>query len=182
MHPFPSKKRPPDTAFPCSSNDDTPPSPQPLTGAHTQKRPRHNHMLERPRYVSEKEQSIQLVSSERLGVDVLWPGREDMERGFLGEFLTGEERLYSRGMRFSVLCFLGNTTEHLLHLRCIYSSYPALGVLLIVMASTHSQVANLLRNLNAHIFGVLLSAPPPNSSPLPISISTHPLALTNLNL
>lgn len=144
MHPFPSKKRLPDIAFPCSSSDDTPPSSRPPSRAHTQKRPRHKHMLERPRYVTEKEQSIQLISSERMGVDVLWPGREDMERGFLGEFLAGEGRLYSRGMRFSVLCFLGNTTEHLLHLRCIYISIhsptnPVLQVVLLTAIGANPQ-------------------------------------------
>lgn len=41
-----------------------------------------------------------------------------------------------------------------------------------VMDGLFSQIASLLGNLDAHVFGVSLSAPPPNSSPLPISI--HP--------
>ena len=51
-------------------------------------------------------------------VDVLWPGKEVMERGLLGEFLsgerTGEGAVGGKGSGgFSVLCFLGYTIEHL---------------------------------------------------------------------
>ncbi|KAF8422880.1 hypothetical protein EV426DRAFT_150325 [Tirmania nivea] len=127
------------------SHDDSPPPCR--AHAHTKKRPRFRNPLERPRYVAEKASSIALLgeASGRVEVDVLWPGKEEMERGLLRELLRGEGGMGRA--RFSVLCFLGHTVEHL---KSLY------------------QVASLLRNLNARIFGVSLSPLLPNSSPLPI--------------
>ncbi|RPB28847.1 hypothetical protein L211DRAFT_242031 [Terfezia boudieri ATCC MYA-4762] len=136
-----------------SSHDETsrPPS---RAHAHIKKRPRFKNHLERPRYVTEKASSIPLLgeASGRVEVDVLWPAKEEMERQLFGEFLSGKRAGKGAGGGnwsggFSVLCFLGYTIEHLKSL---------------------SQVASLLGNFDAHIFGVSLFPPPPNSSSLPI--------------
>lgn len=140
--PFSSKKRSPEAAFPQSSHDDTPPDSRPpsrsYTRPHTQKRPRFRNLSQRPAYVTEKEASIQLVHSSNLNVDVLWPGRQAMERGLLGEFLSGgrtpegfnpgggDAGRTLRESGFIVLCFLGGTVEHLQHLRYIVTSLLAL--------------------------------------------------------
>ena len=136
--------------------------------------------------MTEKASSITLLgeASGRVEVDVLWPGKEEMERGPLGEFLSGERAkegrvgLVNRGKRgFSVLCFLGCTVDHLKSLRCVcIRAVPAVGGRLadLILGSEYSQVASLLGNLNAHIFGVSLSPLPPNSSSLPISTPPPP--------
>lgn len=115
-----SKKRSPEFAF-LTSSGDTPPSSRPPSRSHTQKRPRHKRLTERPRYVTEKDASIQLQHSAT-SVDVMWPGGTEMERGLLGDFLFGGRngpRGENQGRRrgFSVLCFLGCTIEHLQTLR-----------------------------------------------------------------
>lgn len=76
--------------------------------------------------MTEKASSIALLgeASGRVEVDVLWPGKEGMERGLLGEFLCGKRAGEGAGGGkgrggFSVLCFLGYTIEHLKNLRYI---------------------------------------------------------------
>lgn len=91
--------------------------------------------------MSSKGDSIGLDARvEAVVVDMLWPDAESLDCGRrLGDF--------RRSGGFTVLCFLGSTIEHL----------QGLG-----------QVASLLGNLNADVFGVSLSAPPPHTSSLPI--------------
>ncbi|CUS07073.1 unnamed protein product [Tuber aestivum] len=121
--------------------DDTPPSSRPPSRSHTQKRLRAKRAAERPGWVSRKDDSIGLDARvEAVVVDVLWPGAESLDCGRRVGDLRG-----SRG--FTVLCFLECTIEHL----------QGLG-----------QVASLLGNLNADVFGVSLSAPLPHTSSLPI--------------
>ncbi|RPA90799.1 hypothetical protein L873DRAFT_1716642 [Choiromyces venosus 120613-1] len=121
--------------------DDTPPSSRPPSRSHTQKRLRAKRATERPGWVSSKDDSIGLDARvEAVVVDVLWPGAESLEFGRrVGDLWR------SRG--FTVLCFLGCTIEPLQSL---------------------SHVASLLDNLNANVFGISLSAPPPHTSSLPI--------------
>lgn len=102
-----SRKRSPEIAF----ADETPPSSRPPSRAHTQRRVRAKRAAERPGWVTEKEESIGLDGRmEDVSVDIMWPAAEEMEVGRR----VGELR---RRRRFTVLCFLGCTIEHLQGLR-----------------------------------------------------------------
>ncbi|KAL7267687.1 hypothetical protein RUND412_009714 [Rhizina undulata] len=140
--PATSKKRSPQIAF----GDGTPPSSRPPSRSHT-KRIRSKRASERPSWVGAREECMRLdprVEEEGV-VDVMWPATDVMDVGRrIGE-LFGDRGPERRG--FTVLCFLGCTIECLAGL---------------------SHVATLLRNFNANIFGVSLTAPPPYTSSLPI--------------
>ncbi|KAK6361717.1 hypothetical protein TWF730_005431 [Orbilia blumenaviensis] len=95
-----------------------------------------------PEYVTTVEQSIKLdPRAENASVSVLQPGCERLSDD--GRFTE----LVQDGSRFTMLCFLGCTIDHL---------------------HAASVVSSLLSTFRVHVYGVSLIPPPANVSSLPI--------------
>ncbi|KAK6528772.1 hypothetical protein TWF694_004009 [Orbilia ellipsospora] len=95
-----------------------------------------------PEYVTTAESSIKLDQrAENANVNVLLPGLERLndDCGFM--------ELISNGSRFTMLCFLGCTIDHL---------------------HAASVVSSLLSTFKVNVYGVSLIPPPPHTSSLPI--------------